>query len=99
MKRRKTKNSIRKSERWVRKELNAFLVDTGISEVPTGLNWALASLVGDFSHLVWPARAKCYWVDDLEWSEFSVLGRELRGSGIVWWGDRNNVAGEMVSTP
>ena len=99
MKRRRTKDSIRRVERLIAGQLKGFLPDSASGEIPASVNLALVTLTQLWVRLDYPTRARDWWVDDLEWSQVSSGPDKLNGTGKLWWGRRSQASGEMVETP
>jgi len=99
MKRRKTKKIISRIEHQVAAELRRLLLDAASSNDVSGLNCALVSLINVRLSLDYPAGAKRWWVDDVEWTQVSRSPSDVMGTGKLWCGIRSQPAGEIIETP
>lgn len=98
MKRRKTKKFVKRSEYHVAANLGEFLLNAEVNGVLSSLNCALVSLITARLQLDYPARARRWWVDDIEWTQVAHTETEVTGSGKIWWGLRSRPAGEIICT-
>jgi hypothetical protein len=98
MKRRKTKKFVKRSEYHVAANLGELLLNAEANGALSSLNCALVSLITARLQLDYPARARRWWVDDIEWTQRAPTETEVTGSGKIWWGLRSRPAGEIIST-
>lgn len=104
MKRRTTKNLVRREQRNLAITLRILLsrlddkglVDRNICDL---LSSDVVSLLAAhlFSRPAWPKQDR--WLDDINWTSISLRARILKGSGILWWGNRRHPSNELSSEP
>ena len=103
MKRRETKNRIRKAGRWLAKDVRRYLTTCSIdnfddSETITAICWSLSLLLRHHLelHSGWPDRER--WLDGIESPEIAVHSTGVvYVRGDMWWGFRNNTSGALRS--
>ena len=101
MKRRTAKLVIRRSKQWVTECLRVYILNAGPDDREqslTTLSRALTSLIAAHLELDQPPIAKKWWIDDVEWTQISCHDMEVNGTGRIWWGYRDQPAGEIIST-
>lgn len=98
MKRRKTKKLIGRSAYHVAIKLKEFLLRPEERHDLSNLNCALVSLISAHMQLDCAPRSRLWWVDDLEWTQWSPCDTQLTGIGKIWRGLRSRPAAEIRDT-